>query len=70
MTRSAFSYGSSVVVVLDELDVERLTVVLVDWLTVVEVDCETVVEELVDWLTVVLVDCETVVEVDCVVLVL
>ena len=48
--------------VLVELDVDRLTVVLVDWLTVVE--------ELVEKLTVVLVDCETVVEVDCVVLVL
>ena len=48
--------------VLVELDVDRLTVVLVD--------CETVVEELVDRLIVVLVDCETVVEVDCVVLVL
>jgi len=54
--------GSNVVVVLVELDVDRLTVVLVD--------CETVVEELVDRLIVVLVDCETVVEVDCVVLVL
>lgn len=52
MTRSPFS-GNSVVVVLVDCDVD---VVEVDRLTVVLVDCETVVDELVDKLTVVLVD--------------